>query len=191
MAERETRASNEAPPEYVVRRGADLGADVDDLVVVYAAATSPNGQDVRARREVMLRHARAPDAVGVLAVVDGGLVGFCYGTRSQPGQWWHDHVNAAVSSTDRDRWLRDAFVICELAVHPDHQGAGIGTELVSRVLALPEARRRDTVLLSADMDNPVDALYRRFGFEDVVEGLPFTPDATLYRIMGRPRSLAR
>src|SRR5690606_14947060 len=67
VAERETRASNEAPPEYVVRRGADLGADVDDLVVVYAAATSPNGQDVRARREVMLRHTRAPDAVGVLA----------------------------------------------------------------------------------------------------------------------------
>lgn len=177
----------DARVEYVVRRGEDLAADVDDLIVVYSAATAPNDQDVRARRELMVSHAEELDAAGVLALADGALVGFAYGTTSRPGDWWHDHVDAALPATDRERWLRDAYVIREVAVQPRHQQAGIGTELVRRLVTLPDAERHRTILLGVDMDTLADSLFRRLGFEDVVEGLPFAADGRTYRIMGRGR----
>lgn len=175
---------------FVVRRGADLGADGDDLLLVYAAATNPNGEDVRDRGEIMRRHATYPDAVGVVALGDDGFVGFAYGTRSQRGQWWHDHVSAALGPADRDRWLRDAFGLRELAVLPAVQGQGIGRALVQRLLGQPEADQRRTVVLSAEMDDPVDRLYRSEGFEDVLVDLPFHPDGPRFRVMGRERPVA-
>jgi ribosomal protein S18 acetylase RimI-like enzyme len=53
-----------------------------------------------------------------------------------------------------------------IALAPEFRGRGIGTELLSRLMA--EAKNRyHAVSLSVSADNPALRLYRRFGFEIV------------------------
>ena len=35
----------------------------------------------------------------------GRLIGFVYGYRGEPGQWWHDRVAAALGEEGAARWL--------------------------------------------------------------------------------------
>lgn len=53
-------------------------------------------------------------------------------------------------------------------MHPDHQGRGLGTELLRRVLARADARRLP-VRLQVLKGNPARRLYRRLGFVDAAE----------------------
>lgn len=56
------------------------------------------------------------------------------------------------------------YHVCDMAVHPDHQRRGLGTELMDAVMAFLEtdAPRGAYVNLMAD----VDGFYERFGFEE-------------------------
>lgn len=77
------------------------------------------------------------------------------------------YVEAARSSDGRlvgfVRVLTDASYnafVADLAVHPDHQGQGIGTRLMERAL---EADPQVKYILHAPADSA--GFYRRFGFE--------------------------
>jgi len=63
-------------------------------------------------------------------------------------------------------YIDDATPELSIAVHPEHQGQGIGTALLT---ALIEAAQTSytAVSLSVRADNPAVPLYRRAGFEDV------------------------
>lgn len=90
----------------------------------------------------------------------------------------------AESWTPRDRWIvelggeaigsfsvsdRGTHVfIADVEIHPDHQGHGLGTEVLRRILAEADARRL-AVRLQVLKRNPARRLYRRFGFVDVAE----------------------
>ena len=72
---------------------------VDKILAVYTAAMNPAPSQVAGRRAIMARHATNP-GFRALAVLDddGEPVAFSYGFHGDPGQWWHDMVNYALSA---------------------------------------------------------------------------------------------
>ncbi|GGC85747.1 ribosomal-protein-alanine acetyltransferase [Tersicoccus solisilvae] len=55
-----------------------------------------------------------------------------------------------------------------IAVAPEHEGAGIGTALLTALIEEAARRGADDVLLEVRRDNPrAQALYARFGFEQI------------------------
>ena len=131
-----------------------------------------------------------PGATAVGAFDRRRLVGFGYGYRSLPGQWWHDEVSVGLAARpDHDDWLRDAFELCELHVTPQRQGSGLGRRMLSSLLGRAPA---STVLLSTP--NPggsrtrAVALYESTGFDHLAPDHRFTGDPRRFTIMGcRPR----
>ena len=112
----------------------DLAAWSEAVVDVYEAAFSgpPYGEGSAARPRFVPRwraHAAAPGWRGFGAWVAGELVGFGYGHAARAGQPWVDAVAAQLAPTTRAKWCADAFLLCELAVAPDHQGHGLGSAL--------------------------------------------------------------
>lgn len=157
-------------------------ARLDDVMGVYAAAF---GEDPAGQRAISARHATYPDFACAAASDGGQLLGFCYGTAGERGQWWHDRVVPAASQRAREEWFDDYFGVAELAVRPDAQGRGLGRELVRALLAAPAVRRHSRVLLMTDMDNAVAlALYASLGFEDVLTDFRFSAAGTPKRVMG-------
>lgn len=57
----------------------------------------------------------------------------------------------------------DCAYLCDVAVHPDHQGKGLGRELMSQLRRLTEGHRKLVLYAAAGKDG----FYRRLGFEPV------------------------
>lgn len=54
----------------------------------------------------------------------------------------------------------DCSYLCDIVVHPDHQGTGIGKELIQRLIKLSEGHRK-IILYAVPGREP---LYAKFGF---------------------------
>ena len=54
----------------------------------------------------------------------------------------------------------DCSYLCDIVVHPDHQGSGIGTELMQRLISLSRGHRK-IILYAVPGREP---FYRKFGF---------------------------
>ncbi len=57
------------------------------------------------------------------------MVGFAYGYTCRPGQWWYEHVKAALPAQLADEWMKNSFQFAEIALSPGFQGQGIGSRL--------------------------------------------------------------
>ena len=170
-------------------------AELDALTAVYLAAMRPDPAQLPGRRSIMERHA-SYDGFRALAVtadaVDGGpggpgqIIGFSYGFRGAPGQWWHDVVAAALAAKSgwelAAAWLTDSLEIAEVHVHPDFHGRGIGRSLV---LGLAQGRPERTAVLSTqDAESPARRLYRNLSFADLLTGYCFPGTPVPYAVMG-------
>jgi GNAT superfamily N-acetyltransferase len=82
-----------------------------------------------------------PHATSEAIVVDGGLVG------------------RVITDDDDDR-----VVLVDIMIDPDHQRQGIGSRLLADLVARAGSR---SVELRIDHGSPVEAWYRRHGFEQV------------------------
>lgn len=112
-----------------------------------------------------------------------GIIGIAYGYRTQPGQWWYDHVSRALGDKAARAWLGDAFQVTEVAVVPEHQRQGIGGAIHDRLLAgliYPRA-----VLSTLDAETPGRTMYRNRGWQDLLDGFYFPGVPRRYAIMGR------
>jgi ribosomal protein S18 acetylase RimI-like enzyme len=69
----------------------------------------------------------------------------------------------------------------EVAVSPECQGRGIGAELIERLLA---DRTEATCVLITRVDSRAHVLYRRLGFEVIVE-MAFAVRGARFYIMGK------
>ena len=165
----------------------DLLHRLDDVIDVYGQAMGYSTDLLLSRRSYMASHVHRRDfrAVATLAR-DGQLLGFGYGYRSEPGQWWHDQVRSAMRREARAYWLADCFEVVELHVRPAAQGRGIGANQLRTLLSLAHAA---TVLLSTPEADEATSrawrLYRRFGFVDVVRHFLFPGDSRPFAILGR------
>ena len=159
-----------APPVPDVRpfAVAAVPAVSDAVVAVYAAAFSgppyDEGSAARPRFEPRwAAHAAAPGWRGVGVWVEHELVGFAYGHAATPGVPWVDAVVAQLAPPTRTKWCDDAFLVCELAVAPAHQGQGLGSALHD---ALIDGAPHATALLTTldDRSTAGSRLYARRGW---------------------------
>lgn len=93
------------------------------------------------------------------------LAGFAYGYQTAPNQWWHDTVTADLPPDIIQRWFSNAFELVELAVHPDHQGQGVGSMLHAQIVQ--HAASRPVVTSTLEHDNPAVAFYLQRGWQVV------------------------
>jgi GNAT superfamily N-acetyltransferase len=122
-----------------------------------------------------------PDFVGYLGEAEDTPVGMGFGTRSQPGQWWHDRVAVRVGSDHPA--LQDAWVLTELAVLPPWRGFGIGGAIHDALLAAQPCPR---VLLSTEVSNVrARRMYEKRGWTYLHPGFAFTPGQPAFCIMRR------
>ncbi|HYS30782.1 MAG TPA: GNAT family N-acetyltransferase [Streptosporangiaceae bacterium] len=177
----------------------DLGpteflADIDVLLAIYADAMDAEAGLLPGRRELMRRHAGYPafSALQARAAAPGrgevaqAVLGFSYGFRGQPGQWWYDAVSAALTRAIgpalTQGWLCDCLEVAELHVRKDAQRSGIGTRMLT---ALTAGRPERTALLSTpDRESTARRLYRRMGFCDLLTGYGFPGGSPPYAVMG-------
>jgi ribosomal protein S18 acetylase RimI-like enzyme len=168
-------------------RGSDLLQRLDDVIAVYGAAMGYSVELLQTRRGYVAGHTNRPDfqAVATLAS-DGALLGFGYGYRGQPGQWWHDQVRTALRRDARRYWLADCFELVELHVRPDVQGHGIGARQLAELFA--DVRQQIAVLSTPEANESTSRawrLYRRFGFVDVLRHFHFPGDDRPFAVLGR------
>jgi GNAT superfamily N-acetyltransferase len=160
---------------------------LDSVIHVYGQAMGYSPELLLSRRGYMASHIHRRDFRAVATLTDDGrLVGFGYGYRSEPGQWWHDQVRSAMRRDARGYWLADCFEVVELHVLPSAQGHGVGANQLRTLLGLADAA---TVLLSTPEADEATSrawrLYRRFGFVDVVRHFLFPGDGRPFAILGR------
>lgn len=160
------------------------------MISVYAAAMSPAADTLAGRRSIMAGHAAYAGFRALTVAEDdesGEAVGFGYGFRGAPGQWWYDTVARALAATRGAQaaaaWLDDTFEVAELHVAPGHQGSGIGSGLLLRLTSgRPE---RTAVLSTRDAQTRARRLYRGVGFTDLLTSFSFYPGSEPpYAVMG-------
>ncbi|HEX6383921.1 MAG TPA: GNAT family N-acetyltransferase [Anaerolineae bacterium] len=175
----------------IVRLPAEaLEAEQDQIVNIYREAFGPPPYNegeagVRLFAQSLARRVRRPGFRYVAArdKRHGRIVGFAFGYRCRPGQWWHDAVASALEPAAANRWLADAFELVELAVTPAYQGRGFGGRLHDALLTgLPY----QTALLSTIQAETVALkLYRRRGWVTLLTDFVFPQGNRSFRIMGR------
>lgn len=159
---------------------------LDEALQVYVTAMRYPSGTARHRSPMWLEHMHRAGWSCVAAFDADVLIGIGYGYRGAPGQWWHDEVHRGLRVIDpaaARRELADYFELTELHVHPDAQGRGIGTALLTELLSRVDAPR---ALLSTP-EGPTRAwrLYRRFGFTDLLRHYHFTGDSRDFAVLGR------
>ena len=168
-----------------------LREHMHEALIIYGLAMGYDSSVVAGRYGYAIQHTERPGfrAVGAFAETGAGggetaeqLVGFGYGYLVAPGQWWHDQVRAALDRRTAKKWLPDAFEVCELHVHPDHQSRGLGRRLLHALVAdIPQP----TALLSTpDSDTKAFRLYHADGFVDLARGYHFPGDSRPFAILG-------
>lgn len=165
---------------------AQLRVRLDEALRIYVTAMRYPPGTARHRSPMWLEHMARAGWLCMAAFEADSLVGIAYGYRGAPGQWWHDEVHRGLRVIDpaaAQRELADYFELTELHVHPDAQGRGIGTALLTELLSRVDAPR---ALLSTP-EGPTRAwrLYRRFGFTDLLRHYHFTGDSRDFAVLGR------
>ena len=175
----------------VCRKTADeVLAAIDSFAAVYRAAFAGppyNRQEYEvvefARALPLHTHREGFSCVTATLDAGEGLVGFAYGYRTRPQQWWHDNVSRALGPHIAGVWLSDTFQVTEVAVLPGYQRRGIGGNLHDTLLSdVPNPR---AVLSTLDAETAGRAMYVARGWQDLLCGFYFPGVPRRYAIMGR------
>ena len=167
----------------------NTGCLLESAISCYTEAFSlPPYSDPNRGREVLTRlqttHRQIAGYRAFIAVKSTAretAVGLCYGYKSQSGQWWHETVRKQLDKSLLPTWFDTAYELVEIAVLPSEQGQGIGTQLISTLLA---KRPEPGCLLSTRIDSRAYQLYERLGFS-VLGEIKFTDLGAPYYVMGK------
>ncbi len=163
--------------------GARFVNGLDDAMSIYTRAMDYPDYTGAQRGISARKHAHHRGFACRAAVAeDGALVGFGYGYRTAPGQWWHDLVRRALTVEDARTWLDDAFELSELHVLPELHGQGVGRSLL---LELAAGVSESVMLLSTpDRDTRAFRLYQNTGFVDLARNYLFPGDSRPFAVLG-------
>ncbi|MEV0312680.1 GNAT family N-acetyltransferase [Nonomuraea fuscirosea] len=180
---------------------AEFTERLETVIDIYAAAMKPPVDQIAGRKTIMRNHGTYPyfqcyfaelrDSSPDGAVTEPQIVGFAYGFRGAPGQWWHDVVWRGLA--DRlgqeaaDAWMGYAFELAEIHVHPDWHGKGIGRAMITTLCA--GRRERSAILSTHDQPTAARHLYASMGFTDLLTRFVFPGGHEEYAIAGRPLPL--
>jgi ribosomal protein S18 acetylase RimI-like enzyme len=162
---------------------AEFHGRVDDAMAIYVRAMRYDTH-TGTQRSISARKHASNDGFACRAALteDGTLVGFGYGYTTRSGQWWHDLVERALTKSDRESWLTDAFELSELHVLPDWHGRGVGRRLL---MSLSSGIAHRSMLLSTpDRDTRAFRLYRSTGFVDLARRYQFPGDSRPFAVIG-------
>lgn len=105
--------------------------------------------EIRFQRHFFRSHMERPGYVGLaLGLERGDIVGVAFGSRSLPGQWWHECVAGRVGA--QHRALQAAWVLTQLHILSAYRNRGLGGYLHDAILMRQPATR---VLLSTQVSN--------------------------------------
>lgn len=86
---------------------------------------------------------------------------------------WHDDRIVGMGRILEDGTM---CMLYDIAVHPDYQGRGIGSEIMTRIVERLKGEPYQSVGLFAWSRNPVNvAFYEKFGFRSVDFAMKFAP----------------
>jgi GNAT superfamily N-acetyltransferase len=91
--------------------------------------------------------------------INGTLVGFSFGFRFEPGQWWRDSPPPPTDLLDQAK-----FAIIELVVREDSRGQGLSRRLIQ---AVTEARPESIATLWSDPKDLARSIYDHWGWTQV------------------------
>ncbi|SDI03249.1 GNAT family N-acetyltransferase [Nonomuraea jiangxiensis] len=185
---------------------AEFTEQLETVIGIYTAAMNPPAEQIAGRKTIMRNHGTYPhfqcyfaelrdSCPGLPGLETPGLtpkvVGFAYGFRGAPGQWWHDVVLRALTEKSgreaANAWLGHAFELAEIHVHPDYQGKGIGRAMIRTLCA--GRVERSAVLSTHDQPTAARHLYGAMGFQDLLTEFVFPGGYERYAIVGRPLPL--
>ncbi|MFG2072662.1 Acetyltransferase (GNAT) family protein [Nonomuraea maritima] len=175
---------------------AEFADRLEAVIGIYAAAMRPPTDQIAGRMSIMRTHGTYPYFQCYFAELrhsssEPDIVGFAYGFRGEPGQWWHDVVHRGLADKmggeAADAWMGHAFELAEIHVHPDHQGKGIGRAMIRTLCA--GRRERSAVLSTHDRPTAARHLYADMGFTDLLPRFVFPGGREEYVIAGRPLPL--
>ncbi len=162
----------------------DLRRNINAVIEIYCAAMGYPEQVGRQRKGYIIVHTQRAGFRAVGAHDDGGnVVGFSYGYRGAPGQWWHDEVRRHLTPDQIATWLADPFELCELHVTPSHQGHGLGRQMLIELLR--DCPLETVVLSTPEGESRAWRLYRRMGFVDIRRNHRFAGDDRRFAVLGR------
>lgn len=118
-----------------------------------------------------------------MAAIDSNPLGFVYGYRTLPGQWWHDQVRDALVDGGHEAWLENSLELAEVAVLPQFQGRGIGTRLIDAFL---DGVAQPVLLALEAVDERTHTLYAAHGFRDLLSDFSYPGFDDRIIVMGRP-----
>jgi ribosomal protein S18 acetylase RimI-like enzyme len=176
------------PEKYLLRAltpGEIREALLDQLAVVFAAALGFPNSDRRVRDQAAItrRHSGRGGFRAFGAFNGSQLVGFSYGYASQPGLWWREQVTAAMTPDQIKDWFADAFEVCELHVHPAHQGQHLGSQLHDHLVS--DLPNKTAVLSVMHRSKRARQLYFSRGWQTIVNELHFSSEpATPFSVLG-------
>lgn len=154
----------------------DVDGVRDSLVSVYRDTfTLPpyneGEEDIESFEEKLERHSVRDGFRLVAAYESREIVGFAYGFDGGENGWTRSIVEPLLSEEETEVWLSDYFEFVELAVSPEARCRGFGGRLHDELLdGLPH---RSAALFAAPEAEAAMGLYRRRGWQTLVEGLRF------------------
>ena len=136
-------------------------------------------------------HTQRDDFIFLVARDGERIVGFGYGYTGAYGQWWTEHVAAALTGDQRGVWLDPPhFEIVELHVRPKWQRRGVGSRLLAQLLT---RQPHDRALLSTQVaSRRARAFYAKNGWIELASvdfGTGYPPYVVLGKRLYLPATL--
>jgi ribosomal protein S18 acetylase RimI-like enzyme len=161
----------------------DLLEHLDEVLDVYSTAMDYPVEVAELRRGFVAAHTQRAEFRAVATFDGDEIIGFGYGYRSRPGQWWHEQVRTGLEPATYQAWMTDCFELVELHVLPHAQGRGAGQRQLAALL--DGVQRRTVVLSTPEGESRAWRLYRRMGFVDLLRHYDFPGDDRPFAVLGR------